>query len=51
MKKQKIILCITIGILLLCLAGFDPIGNSLKTIRVMIEDSRVFMIFKNESGQ
>ena len=51
MKKRDLFLCLIFVIILLCSAGFDSIGNSLKTIRVMTEDSKVYMIFKNESEQ
>ena len=51
MKKRNLFLYLTLVIILICSSGFDSIGNSLKTIQVMIEDSKLFMIFKNESEQ
>ena len=36
---------------LLFIAAFDTVGNSLKTLRVMMENDKLYMVFKNESGQ
>lgn len=36
---------------LLFTAAFDTVGNSLKTLRVMMENDKLYMVFKNESGQ
>ena len=38
MKKRNQFLYLTLVIILICSSGFDSIGNSLKTIQVMIED-------------
>ena len=51
MNKRNLSLYLFLVGILICSTGFDSIGNSLKPIQVMIENSKLFMIFKNESEQ
>ncbi len=51
MVRQKKKYYIIVMLIIFMVSAFDQIGNSIRVLKTMIENEKIFVIFKNESGQ